>query len=280
MKAIDQSKTIIIHRCVKLLLIIILMILIIIPAEIAIAAPIAKSPTKHVSHIKKGKIHLKKLPAKLKKKSKPMKHKSKQAKIVKHKTKKQNPTKHKASKPKSKLKVKHKIKKQNPIKHKISKPNVKHKIKKQKSLKHHHKSLKTKPAKFIYTSPPPNKDADKIVEEAFAQLGKPYHYAAAGPTAFDCSGLISFCYAKAGIILPHNAAEQKKISRPVAYKDLQPGDLIFFNGTKHVGMYIGQNKFIQAPHTGAVVRISTLAKGKHSFSACRPHEPKTNCHYT
>jgi cell wall-associated NlpC family hydrolase len=174
---------------------------------------------------------------------------------------------------KAKPEPKHKSLQPKPL-HSIvkTKPRPKHKSLQPKSkLKNKHK---TKPTKPHYVPPPPNKAAKIVVETAFEQLGKPYQYASSGPYSFDCSGLISYCYKKAGVILPHNAAKQQKVSTPVAYKDLQPGDLLFFHNAKHVGMYIGHDEYIQAPHTGKAVYISKLAPKQNFFSARRPHVPK------
>ena len=87
----------------------------------------------------------------------------------------------------------------------------------------------------------------------------PYVWGAAGPSAFDCSGLVAYVYAQVGVSLPHNAAAQYGYGSPVAYDDLQAGDLVFFSGLGHVGIYIGAGQFIHAPHTGDVVKISSLS---------------------
>ena len=63
-----------------------------------------------------------------------------------------------------------------------------------------------------------------------------------------------------GVSLPHNAAAQYGYGTPVAYSDLEPGDLVFFSGLGHVGIYIGGGQFIHAPHTGDVVKISSLSE--------------------
>ena len=98
------------------------------------------------------------------------------------------------------------------------------------------------------------------VRVALEQLGKPYIWAAAGPDAFDCSGLTMFAYAHAGILLGHYTGTQIQQGRPVTPAQLVPGDLIFFgNPIHHVGMYIGGGQMVHAPHTGDVVQISSLA---------------------
>ena len=67
-----------------------------------------------------------------------------------------------------------------------------------------------------------------------------------------------YVYAQLGISLPHFAAAQYGMGSPVSRGALQPGDLVFFDGLNHVGIYIGGNQFVHAPHTGDVVRVSTL----------------------
>src|SRR4051794_27258118 len=93
-----------------------------------------------------------------------------------------------------------------------------------------------------------------VVGLAMAELGKPYVWGAAGPNSFDCSGLVMYVYAKVGVSLPHNAAAMYSYGSPVAYGDLQAGDLVFFSGLGHMGIYIGGGQFIHAPHTGDVVK--------------------------
>jgi len=94
---------------------------------------------------------------------------------------------------------------------------------------------------------------------ALQYLGIPYVFGGASPTqGFDCSGLVMYVYAQLGIQLPHYAAAQYTYGVAVPRDDLQPGDLVFFEGLGHVGIYIGDNELVDAPHTGAVVSIETL----------------------
>jgi cell wall-associated NlpC family hydrolase len=110
-----------------------------------------------------------------------------------------------------------------------------------------------------YTGPSSGRAA-AAVQFAYAQLGKPYVYGAAGPSSYDCSGLTMAAWAAAGVSLPHNAAMQQSMLPYVSREDLQPGDLVFFgNPAGHVGIYIGGGRFIHAPHTGDVVKIEDLA---------------------
>ena len=106
-----------------------------------------------------------------------------------------------------------------------------------------------------------NGPSNGVVSVAFRYLGIPYRWAGATPASgFDCSGLVQYVYAQLGISLPHNAAAQFNSPQAVSVprNQLQPGDLVFFDGLDHVGIYIGGGDFIDAPHTGAFVRIDSL----------------------
>jgi cell wall-associated NlpC family hydrolase len=96
---------------------------------------------------------------------------------------------------------------------------------------------------------------------AMSQLGKPYIWAAAGPDSFDCSGLIVYSFAGVGKSLPHSTYALYNMGVAVSRDQLQPGDLVFFDGLGHAGIYIGGDQFVHAPHTGDVVKISSLNEG-------------------
>jgi cell wall-associated NlpC family hydrolase len=97
-----------------------------------------------------------------------------------------------------------------------------------------------------------------VVGIAMQYLGVPYQWGGASPSGFDCSGLVLFVYAQVGVSLPHHAASQYNYGTPVSRDQLEPGDLVFFDGLGHNGIYIGGGQFIHAPHTGDVVKISSL----------------------
>jgi cell wall-associated NlpC family hydrolase len=98
-----------------------------------------------------------------------------------------------------------------------------------------------------------------VVGIAMQYLGTPYVWGGAGPGGFDCSGLVAYSFGQMGISLPHYTGALWGVGVPVSRGDLQPGDLVFFDGLAHVGIYVGGNSFIHAPHTGDVVRISSIS---------------------
>ncbi len=93
---------------------------------------------------------------------------------------------------------------------------------------------------------------------AMQYLGTPYVWGGASPGGFDCSGFVMYVYGKLGLSLPHYTGSLYGMGSPVSRSELQPGDLVFFNGLGHVGIYMGGNQMIHAPHTGDVVKISSL----------------------
>jgi cell wall-associated NlpC family hydrolase len=106
--------------------------------------------------------------------------------------------------------------------------------------------------------------ANRAVRIALAQRGRPYVWGATGPRAFDCSGLTSYAYRRAGTRIPRIADAQYHRFRHVSFRQLRPGDLVFMQRrgyAYHVGMFIGHGKVVSAPHTGAVVRVSPLSWG-------------------
>jgi len=112
--------------------------------------------------------------------------------------------------------------------------------------------------------PAPSPSVASALAVARAQLGKPYLWGGAGPDAYDCSGLMMVAFAAAGVELPHNAAAQYALTadRTVPLGALAPGDLVFFGASaatiSHVGISIGGGEMIDAPHTGAAVRIEPI----------------------
>jgi cell wall-associated NlpC family hydrolase len=104
---------------------------------------------------------------------------------------------------------------------------------------------------------------------ALHYLGVPYLWGGESPKGFDCSGLVAYVYAQLGITLPHYAAAQYQLGVGVPRDQLEPGDLVFFDALDHVGIYIGGGQFVHAPHTGDVVKITTLAAYGGSYVGAR-----------
>lgn len=106
---------------------------------------------------------------------------------------------------------------------------------------------------------PASERAQIAVDTALAQLGDPYVYGAAGPDAFDCSGLTMYAWAAAGVSLSHSSGVQPSQGTPVPLSQLMPGDLIFYySPISHVAMYIGHGQIVHAPHSGTVVSITSM----------------------
>jgi cell wall-associated NlpC family hydrolase len=126
------------------------------------------------------------------------------------------------------------------------------------------------PARFV---PPPRPVrlplSQRAVRIARKQLGVPYVYGGASPSGFDCSGLVSWVYGRLGVSLPHNAAALYGVGRPVSRWKLRPGDLVFFSGLGHVGMYIGRNRMIHAPQSGRSVEVQSLSVRQGSIVGAR-----------
>ncbi|MGK5174076.1 C40 family peptidase, partial [Geodermatophilus sp. CPCC 205761] len=109
--------------------------------------------------------------------------------------------------------------------------------------------------------------AQRAVDTAMAQRGDPYVWAAAGPDAFDCSGLVQYAYAAAGVRLPHSSRMQSTMGAPVSRADLRPGDLVFFySPVSHVGIYIGNGQMVHASTYGQPVKVASVDSmgGYHS----------------
>jgi cell wall-associated NlpC family hydrolase len=110
--------------------------------------------------------------------------------------------------------------------------------------------------------PAPSGGAAAAVAYARQQIGKPYQYAGTGPGSFDCSGLTMMAWAQGGVSMSHGSQSQYLSFPKVPISALQPGDLVFFGSSgpsnHHVGLYIGGGTMIEAPHSGAYVRYTTI----------------------
>jgi peptidoglycan DL-endopeptidase CwlO len=109
----------------------------------------------------------------------------------------------------------------------------------------------------IITAAPPSRYGG-VVGIAMRYLGIPYVYGGSTPGGFDCSGFVMYVYAQVGVSLPHYTVAQYAMGTPVSRSQLEPGDVVFFDGLGHDGIYIGNGQFIHSPHTGDVVKISSM----------------------
>jgi len=100
----------------------------------------------------------------------------------------------------------------------------------------------------------------RVVTYARHLLGVRYSYGGTSPrSGFDCSGFTRFVFAHFGVALPHYSVAQFNLGRRVPRRSLRPGDLLFFDGLGHVGIYVGRGRFIHAPHTGTRVSVQPLS---------------------
>ena len=112
--------------------------------------------------------------------------------------------------------------------------------------------------------------AARVVKVALKQRGVPYRWGGTSPrTGFDCSGFTRWVYAHVGVSLPHSSYAQFNMGRRVSLSRLKPGDLLFFYGLGHVGMYIGHGQYIDAPQTGERVHIKSVAHGLSAIDGAR-----------
>ncbi|HET7482108.1 MAG TPA: NlpC/P60 family protein [Actinomycetota bacterium] len=119
-------------------------------------------------------------------------------------------------------------------------------------------------------APAPNGSAQTAVNAALSQVGKPYQWGAAGPNSYDCSGLTMWAWSQAGVSLPHNSGMQYSATARVSSGDWAPGDLLFFGSPiHHVAMYIGNGQMVEAPYTGAYVRVVSAQRSDY-VGAGRP----------
>ena len=112
-----------------------------------------------------------------------------------------------------------------------------------------------------------SEDAKALIEEAQKYLGIPYVWGGTSPEGFDCSGLMQYVFNSQGIEIPRTSQEQQKFATTISMAEIKPGDLVFNkkSDSTHVGMYIGNDMYIQAPHTGDVVKISKLSTSNMKY---------------
>ena len=117
---------------------------------------------------------------------------------------------------------------------------------------------------------------ERAASVALGQVGVPYRYGGNSPAGFDCSGLVHYSYATAGKNLPRTAAGQWAELTPVPGRDLRTGDLLFFSiagKMSHVGVYLGDGRFVHAPSTGRTVSIESLGSDFYRKAFIRAGRP-------
>jgi cell wall-associated NlpC family hydrolase len=114
----------------------------------------------------------------------------------------------------------------------------------------------------------PTAASGSATSRALSKVGSPYRWGAAGPNAFDCSGLVTWAFKGSGVSLPRTSRAMSRVGTPVAKGDLRPGDLVFFyRPVSHVGIYIGNGKIVHASSRKNPVKISDI--GRMKFNSAR-----------
>lgn len=101
----------------------------------------------------------------------------------------------------------------------------------------------------------------QVVFTALQMVGVPYRWGGQGPEGFDCSGLVLYSYNNAGLTMPRTSREQFRATAPIRLNEITPGDLVFFNTSEdasHVGIYVGEGRFVHAPASNRAVRLERL----------------------
>ncbi|TRW79174.1 NlpC/P60 family protein, partial [Mycolicibacterium sp. 018/SC-01/001] len=108
-------------------------------------------------------------------------------------------------------------------------------------------------------APPGSPVAATVIQAALSRIGSPYSWGAAGPGAFDCSGLVMWSFQQAGISLPHSSQALAAGGQPVSRDQMQPGDLVtYYSDASHVGIYIGDGMMVHASTYGTPVRVAPV----------------------
>lgn len=103
---------------------------------------------------------------------------------------------------------------------------------------------------------------NRIAGSALSQVGVPYAYGGRTPDGFDCSGLVYYTYHQYGISVPRTSRDQYRASKPLSLSSVAPGDLLFFDiggRISHVGIYLGDGKFVHAPKSGTQVTVNNIS---------------------
>jgi len=140
-------------------------------------------------------------------------------------------------------------------------------------------AAEARPAIESGTAPVAHAPAERaaLVRYAARFVGTPYRWGGSSPAGFDCSGLISYVYGRFGVRMAHYTGAQYAAYPKVARRRLRPGDLVFFDGLGHAGIYAGRGRFIHATHSGDHVRVSKLSERWYRdryAGAVRPPYPR------
>jgi cell wall-associated NlpC family hydrolase len=106
---------------------------------------------------------------------------------------------------------------------------------------------------------PPSEVISRAADVAVAQVGRPYRYGGNSPRGFDCSGLVQYSFASAGLRLPRSTEDQRRMGYAITSDRIRRGDLVFFNQegkrASHVGIYLGNDEFVHSPSSGKIVHV-------------------------
>jgi cell wall-associated NlpC family hydrolase len=136
---------------------------------------------------------------------------------------------------------------------------------------------KTSPPVEVVNQAPARSVGEQAAAVALQQVGVPYRYGGSTPTGFDCSGLVQYSYSRVGKSVPRTTGQLWKDVTPVEQRNLRAGDILFFSMSgkmSHVGLYLGDDRFVHAPSTGKTVSIQTLRSEFYKTAlvgAGRPH---------
>jgi cell wall-associated NlpC family hydrolase len=104
---------------------------------------------------------------------------------------------------------------------------------------------------------------ERAARNALKAVGVPYSWGGASMSGFDCSGLVYWAYSRLGVELPHSSYALYDVGRRIARSRMKPGDVLFFSGLGHVGLYLGRGRMVHAPHSGRTVEVVTLGRSHY-----------------
>ncbi len=125
--------------------------------------------------------------------------------------------------------------------------------------------------------PVPVSVGERAASVALQQIGVPYRYGGSSPRGFDCSGLVQYAYTHAGVAVPRTTSDLWSTMAPVGRQNLRVGDVLFFNiegKMSHVGLYVGNDRFVHAPSSGRVVSLEDLESSFYRQALIRAGRPR------